>query len=197
VIPSLESRLKSEARSLGFELAGIAPASDADGFDRLTEWLARGYAGEMAYLHQHEQARRHPSSVLPEVRSVLMLGMNYGGQSSTEPGRIARYAQGPDYHDLIRERLNQLLVWLQNEVPECIGRGVVDTAPLLERDFARRAGLGWIGKNTLLINRKQGSFLFLAALLTNLDLKPDAPFAANHCGSCTRCLDACPTDAFN
>src|SRR4029077_3555609 len=109
-------------------------------------------------------------------------------------GRIARYARGDDYHDVLRAKLNQLLAWVQDQIPGAQGRGVVDTAPLLERDFARRAGLGWFGKNTMLINKKLGSYVPLGAPLLARDLQPDAPFEANHCGTCTACLDACPTD---
>jgi epoxyqueuosine reductase len=200
--PPLEDRLKSYARSLGFDLAGVAPATEADGFARLQEWLARGYAGEMNYLHRHEEARRHPGAVFHEVKSVVMLGHRYSATDRSPKvdalvGRVASYAQGPDYHDVLREKLDRLLEWLQTQVPGCTGRGVVDTAPLLERDFARRAGLGWLGKNTMLIDKRHGSFLFLAALLVNLELRSDRPHAANHCGSCTRCLDACPTQAFS
>ncbi len=193
---ALEERLKQQARTLGFELAGIAPATDADGFDRLRDWLARGFAGTMDYMHRHGEARRHPSSILPEVRSVVMLGMNYSPLPHEGGGRIARYAQGADYHDVLRERLNHLLAWLRTERLDCRGRGVVDTAPLLERDFARRAGLGWFGKNTMLLNKRQGSYFFIGALLVNLELAPDPPHTANHCGTCTACLDACPTAAF-
>ncbi len=197
----LEGRLKQHARALGFDLVGIAPVGPADGFDRLRDWLDRGFAGEMTYMHRHAEARRHPASVLPEVRSVVMLGMNYNPGREEEKdegncGRIARYACGADYHDVLRERLNRLLAWLQSERPGCVGRGVVDTAPLLERDFARRAGLGWFGKNTLLLNKRLGSYFFLAALLVDAELWPDAPFEARHCGTCTACLDACPTEAF-
>jgi epoxyqueuosine reductase len=197
----LGARLKQHARALGFDLAGIAPAGPADGFDRLRDWLARGFAGDMAYMHRHADARRHPDAVLPDVRSVIMLGMNYnpGPEKDKDDGiggRIARYALGADYHDVLRGRLNQLLAWLQAERPGCVGRGVVDTAPLLERDFARRAGLGWFGKNTMLLNKRLGSYFFLAALLTDAELRPDAPFEAGHCGTCTACLDACPTAAF-
>jgi epoxyqueuosine reductase len=198
---SLESRLKQQAQALGFDLVGIAPAGPADGFDRLRDWLDRGFAGDMDYMHRHAGARRHPESVLPEVRSVVMLGMNYNPGNGPEEsvsgtGRVARYARGADYHDVLRERLNHLLAWLQEERADCHGRGVVDTAPLLERDFARRAGLGWFGKNTMLLNKRLGSYFFLAALLVDVELQPDSPFEVHHCGTCTACLDACPTAAF-
>src|SRR5262245_56843155 len=159
-LPRLEDRLKAKAHALGFELAGIAPASPADSFDRLQDWLDQGFAGEMGYMHRQAEARKHPASILPPVRSVLMVGVNYAGVRSQESGvrsqesgvsgqgnqgrltgKVARYAQGADYHDVLRGKLNELLAWLQQEVPGVQGRGVVDTAPLLERDFARRAGL--------------------------------------------------------
>jgi epoxyqueuosine reductase len=199
----LEDALKQQARALGFELVGVAPATPADGFDRLRDWLARGFAGDMHYIERHADARRHPASVLPEVRSVVMVGMNYlsgvAGPTAAHRrhhGRVARYARGADYHDVLRQRLNRLVAWLQGERPGCRGRGVVDTAPLLERDFARRAGLGWFGKNTMLLNKRLGSYFFLGALLVDLELQPDPPFTAAHCGTCTACLDACPTAAF-
>jgi epoxyqueuosine reductase len=202
----LEDRLKEAAHALGFELAGIAPAGPADGFDRLRDWLARGFAGTMDYMRRHEGARRHPAGVLPAVRSVVMVAMNYAPPIGRDPkvrpasarplGKVARYARGADYHDVLRDRLNRLLSWVRREVPGTQGRGVVDTAPLLERDFARRAGLGWFGKNTMLIHKKLGSYFFLGALLLDLPLEADAPFVADHCGTCTACLDACPTQAF-
>jgi epoxyqueuosine reductase len=213
---ALEVDLKVQARSLGFALAGIARAGPADDFSRLQEWLARGYAGTMNYMPRHAEARRHPKSILPEVRSVVMVGMEYAeysGQGSGVRGqeaegsnanrqtlsptaRIARYARGPDYHGVLRLKLKELLKWVQTQRPETYGRAVVDTAPLLERDFARRAGLGWIGKNTMLINKHRGSYFFLGALLLDCDLQPDLPHSGFHCGTCTACLDACPTDAF-
>jgi epoxyqueuosine reductase len=195
----LEPRLKLKAHELGFALAGIAPATDADGFDRLRDWLRRGFAGDMTYMQRHAEARRHPRSILPEVKSVVMVGMQHedrGSISRPLRGRVARYARGLDYHDVLRDRLKCLLTWVRQERPDCLGRAVVDTAPLLERDFARRAGLGWIAKNTMLINKRQGSYLFLGALLLDLELQPDEPHHASHCGTCTRCLDACPTQAF-
>ena len=196
---SLSARLKSEARARGFALAGIAPATDADGFAAFADWLDRGYAGTMDYLHRGREARRHPRGVLESVRSVLMVGMEYGGPQSPSldhPSRVAKYAQGPDYHRVMWDRLNDLAAWLTAEVPGSAAKAVADTAPLLERDFARRAGLGWVGKNTMLIDPRRGSFFFLGALLTDLALAPDPPFAGSHCGTCTACLDACPTAAF-
>ena len=199
-----EERLKGHALSLGFDLAGIAAAAPSDGFERLHAWLARGYAGDMAYMAKHEQARRHPRSILPAVKSVLMVALNHGpldARPSPAPdkalrGKVARYARGADYHDVLRRKLKALLDWVRREVPGAHGRGVVDTAPLLERDFARRAGLGWFGKNTMLIHKKLGSYFLLGALLLDVDLEPDEPFTANHCGTCTACLNACPTHAF-
>jgi epoxyqueuosine reductase len=197
----LEERIKSQARALGFELVGVAPATAADGLDRLHDWLQRGFAGEMNYMQRQAEARSHPSAILPEVRSVIMAGMNYKAAGETselapQHGKVARYARGTDYHDLLRERLNRLLEWLRTEIPNCRGRGVVDTAPLLERDFARRAGLGWFGKNTMLLNRRLGSYFLIGALLVDTELRADPPHQSSHCGTCTACLDACPTEAF-
>lgn len=185
---------------LGFTSAGVCPAVSPQGLSRFDQWLAAGYAGEMSYLPDRRDAYQHPSHVLSGVRSVVMLTLNY---RTVEPeaarpvhGRVARYAWGKDYHDVVRTRLNQLADWLHTQQPTAAVRGVVDTAPLLEREFAQLAGLGWIGKNTLLLNRSQGSWFFLAALLTDLELQYDAQHETDHCGTCTACLDACPTDAF-
>jgi epoxyqueuosine reductase len=201
---SLGNQIKQKAYELGFELAGIAPATEADGFAHLRDWLNQGYAGEMDYLSRHAEARRHPESMLPNVKSVVMVGINYKSpddprersSSSRGLGRVSIYAGGADYHDVLRGKLKALLAWIQQQAPEVRGRAVIDTAPLLERDFARRAGLGWFGKNTMLIDKKLGSYFFLGALLLDLELTPDAPFETSHCGTCTRCLDSCPTDAF-
>ncbi len=197
---SLTAALKSEARRLGFDLAGVCPAVTPSGIGRFHEWLSAGYAGEMHYLPDRAEAYEHPRHVLDGVRSILMLAMVY---RTTEPaaakegeGRVSRYAWGVDYHDLIRDRLDDLTEYLKRESPGARVRGVVDTAPLLEREFAQLAGLGWIGKNTLLLNKQLGSWFFLAALLTDVELEYDEPHAADHCGTCTACLDACPTGAF-
>ncbi len=196
---ALKRDLKAEAERLGFSRFGVAPATEADGFARLEAWLDEGYHGAMGYLDKHRAARRHPAAVLPAVRSVVMLGFDYpAGAPERGPnvGRIAAYARGPDYHEFLWDKLNALAAWLRERVPECEARGVTDSAPLLERDFARRAGLGWFGKNTMLIDKRRGSFFLLAALLTSLELPADAPHVASHCGTCTACLDACPTEAF-
>jgi epoxyqueuosine reductase len=198
----LEDRIKDQAHALGFDLTGIAAAEPADGFDRLQDWLAQGCAGDMKYMNRHEQARAHPAAILPNVQSIVMLGLNYAPAkeedlaASSPLGKIARYARGRDYHDVIRGKLNRLMSWIQSEVPGTAGRGVVDTAPLLERAFARRAGLGWFGKNTMLINKTSGSYFLLGALLLDIELRPDAAHETAHCGTCTACLDACPTGAF-
>jgi epoxyqueuosine reductase len=220
---SLEARLKARAGELGFELVGIAAAQRAGTFDAFRDWLEAGHAGEMGYLTKHAEAHAAPSFILPSAKSVVMVGMNYKpphsrplspedgegeerhlpppsllgkGAGGLGSGRISLYAHGSDYHKVLKDRLKQLLAWLQIEVPGCRGRTVVDTTPLLERDFARLAGLGWFGKNTMLLNKRLGSYFFLGALLLDIELVPDAPMETSHCGTCTACLDACPTDAF-
>ena len=198
--PDATSLLKTLAINLGFDLAGIAPASKADGFQHLTSWLENGFHGQMDYISKRAPAYQHPESLLPNVRSILMVGYNYNHQlhadTGTGKGKVAKYAHGKDYHEVLWEKLGLLLQEFQKHFPDCKGRGVVDTAPLLERDFARRAGLGWIGKNTMLINKKAGSFMVLGALLLDIELTPDKPFEFDHCGTCTACLRACPTEAF-
>ena len=195
---TLEERLLEQARRLGFALAGLAAPDPADGFERLLAWLDAGHAGQMGYMRQTAQARRDPRAVYPPVRSVLMVGLSYAPGPAALPagGGVARYAQGPDYHHEVRSRLKALGAWLKEERPGCWGRVCVDTAPLLERDFARRAGLGWFGKNTMLLDKRHGSWFVLGGLLLDLPLAPSAPSSASHCGTCTACLDACPTQAF-
>ena len=198
---SLSQDLKNESSRLGFDLVGICPATTPPGIDRFRQWLNSGYDGQMQYLSDRATAYEHPKHVLHDVRSIVILGMNYhtggGEKPNTGTGLVSCYAWGSlDYHELIRDRLNRLKEYLRSRVPSAAARGVVDTAPLLEREFAQLAGLGWIGKNTLLINRKVGSWFFLAALLTDIELEYDRPHHADHCGTCRACLDACPTDAF-
>lgn len=197
----LTAMIKREAHELGFSLAAVCSAVAPPGADRLDDWLAEGYAGEMAYLADRREAYAHPNRLLDGAKSVVMFTLDYLTEEPAEivkgAGRVSRYAWGDaDYHDLIRPKLHHLADKLREAVPEAMTRGVVDTAPLMERDFAQLAGLGWIGKNTLLLNRDRGSWFFLAALLTDIELEVDEPMATDHCGTCTACLDACPTDAF-
>lgn len=196
----LTERIKAEAGNCGFQLVGVCPAISPTGFSRFCEWLSSGYAGEMTYLHERQSAYEHPGSVLQGVRSVVMLGMHYGTTRPTPAppghGLVSRYAWGEvDYHDLIHSRLKQLKATIACQMPHASVRGVVDTAPLLEREFAQLAGLGWVGKHTLLINKDEGSWFFLAALLLDCELEYDEPFEEDHCGTCRACIDICPTDA--
>tara|TARA_R110002111_G_scaffold256979_2_gene324631 strand:+ start:126402 stop:127574 length:1173 start_codon:yes stop_codon:yes gene_type:complete len=200
--PSRQSALiKQLAYDVGFDLAGIAPAVTPEGYHQFLDWLNQGYAGEMSYLERRKDAYQHPQYVMSSVRSVLMLTLNYRTEeppsiTGTE-ARVSRYAWGStDYHKVIRKKLKQLSTQIREHFPDCETRGIVDTAPLLERDFAQLAGLGWIGKNTLLLNKTEGSWFFLAGLLLSDELVYDEPHQSSHCGTCTRCLDACPTDAF-
>jgi epoxyqueuosine reductase len=200
-VQTITDELKQRAAELGFSLCGVTPAVAPPGVARFDAWLAAGYAGQMHYLADRRDAYSHPKHVLDGARCVVMLAMGY---RTAEPavarpgeGRVSRYAWGgADYHDLVRQRLDALAELLSARVPAARVRGVVDTAPVLEREFAQLAGLGWIGKNTLLLNREHGSWFFLAALLTDMELAYDAPHAMDHCGTCRACLDACPTGAF-
>lgn len=201
VAESLTDQLKATARSLGFAEARVVAAGHSDQFPRLQKWLDAGFGEGLDYIPRRLEAYRHPAGILPECRSLLMLSLPYpaGGRTTVRPGegRVARYASGSvDYHDLLRGRLKQLVRLIRDRVPGARARGVVDTAPLLERPWAQQAGLGWIGKNTLLLSRNLGSYFFLAAVLTDQTLEPDQAWEKNHCGSCRACLDACPTDAF-
>src|SRR5439155_1196299 len=156
---------------------------------------ADGRAGTMAYMGRHTEIRRDTRRPFESAVSAIVVGLNYGGKEPTGP--VARYARGDDYHDVMWRMLDALHAWIDDHLGNPItARGYVDTGPLLERDLAQRAGLGWFGKNTNLINPALGSCFFLGALLVDLELQADAPFAEDHCGSCTRCLDACPTNAF-
>ena len=196
---ALTAALKEESQRLGFTLVGTTAAATPPRIEQFQHWLAQGYAGQMRYLAARAEAYRHPSHVLEGVRSILMLGTNYRTvePAATSPGqaRVSRYAWGADYHDVIRKRLRRLADFHKRLVPHGRVRGVVDTAPLLEREFGRLAGLGWIGKNTMLLNRQLGSWFFLAALLTSEELQYDEPADDDGCGSCRACLDACPTGA--
>ena len=191
---TLEEAIRAQAFGLGFDLVGITTLGSMETAPHFDRWLDRGYAGEMHYLPKWAHKRRDSRLPYEGVRSAIVVAMSYGG---AEPGGpVARYARGDDYHDVLDAKLRELHAWMRVELGRDVrGRAYVDTGPLLERDLARRAGLGWFGKNTNLINPALGSFFFLGALLVDLELAPDEPFASDHCGTCTRCIDACPTHA--
>ena len=194
-VPTLEHQIKAQAYGLGFDLAGIAPLGIADSAAAFDDWLAHGYAGTMTYLERRADVRRDSRLPVPGATCAVVVGLDYGGREP--PGPVARYARGDDYHDLMLDKLRALHAWIEAQLGRAVpGKAYVDTGPILERDLARRAGLGWLGKNTTLINPKLGSYVFLGSLFLALDLAADEPFAADHCGTCTRCLDACPTQAF-
>jgi epoxyqueuosine reductase len=196
------SAIKAKARELGFDACGIAPAANHPELTFYTEWLGRGYAGEMAYLHRSADRRADVRNVVPSARTVISTATVYNTDRpySTEcadPQRaqIARYAWGDDYHDVIGARLDALLAWMRASSSEPFeARAYVDTGPVQERVYAQYAGLGWIGKNTCVISPELGSWIFLAEIICSLPLDVDAP-SLDQCGTCTLCLDACPTDA--
>ncbi|MGO8690113.1 MAG: tRNA epoxyqueuosine(34) reductase QueG [Thermoguttaceae bacterium] len=196
---ALTAALKAEAARLGFDLAGATPAVAPPQIGRLRQWLSDGFAGEMRSMAARTGAYEHPRHVLPGVRSLLMLAVSYWAAEpvAAGPGQgtVARYAWGEDYHDLIRRRLQELADFHRRLTPGAAVRGVVDTAPLLERQFAQLAGLGGFGKNTTLLNERLGSWFVLAALLTSETLAYDRPQETDPCGACRKCLDACPTGA--
>jgi len=221
--PLQTNRLVEYARTVGFELCGIAPAEEFEELRRLPEWLERGYAGEMRYLH--DARRASAENVLPGTRSVIVCALNYNAaapystaanaiaatddetvgeideaDARAPRGWISRYAWGDDYHDVMERKLEELLAWMRAEFGDAFqARSYVDTGPVLERVAAKYAGLGWLAKNTCLINQQLGSWLFLGVILTDLELTPslprEAPPPADMCGSCRRCIDACPTEA--
>lgn len=200
----LTEAVKNRARALGFDLVGVTGAEPSAFAKEYRDWVAQGYAGEMEYLTRNLERRLDPRELLPGAQSIIVVGMNYYADAEEGPGTpppdpehalFARYARGDDYHDVMTKRLRELLQFLQSQAgPEAEGRVYVDAGPILEREVARRAGLGWFGKNTLLINTRRGSYFFLGEIVTNVALEFDSP-ALGGCGTCTRCLDACPTDA--
>ena len=190
--------IKQEADRLGFETCGIAKAVALDDdARRLEAWLKKGYHGKMQYMENHFELRTDPRKLVPGAKSVITLLLNYfpEEEQNTYTPNIAKSAFGTDYHYVIREKLNELLAFIRGNIGEVDGRGFVDSAPVLERSWAQRSGLGWVGKNANLLAKHSGSFFFIATLITDLELEPDAPFATDHCGTCTRCIDACPTQA--
>ena len=192
-----ENIIKQLARNLGFDSCGIARAGYLEeDARRLENWLTNGYHGTMQYMENHFQLRVNPQLLVPGAKSVITVLKNYYPRQfqRADAPVISKYAYGSDYHEIIRPRLNEFLHELRRQWGEVEGRGFVDSAPVLERSWAARSGLGWVGKNGNLLNRETGSFFFIACLVTDMDLSADDP-VADYCGTCTRCIDACPTDA--
>ena len=191
-------QIKSFAAQLDFDYCGIAKAVklDADA-KRLESWLGKGFNGSMQYMENHFELRVDPCKLVPGAKSVITLLLNYfpSAQQNSNAPKIAKYAYGTDYHEVIRSKLKLLLGQIKDTIGEINGRGFVDSAPVLERSWAQKSGLGWIGKNGNLINKQAGSFFFIATLITDMELEYDDAFAKDYCGACTKCIDQCPTDA--
>ena len=193
---ALAARVKEAGYRLGFDLVAVGPADPPDHAAAFQGWLDAGHAGTMAYLERGRDKRADPRLVLPGARSLVACALGYfQGPAEEGPAGVARYAWGEDYHAVMEPRLRALADTLVELAPGTAARTYVDTGPLLERDLAARAGLGWIGKNTMLLHPELGSFFFIGVVLTTAELEADAPLP-DRCGSCTRCLDACPTGAF-
>ncbi|MBN1561247.1 tRNA epoxyqueuosine(34) reductase QueG [candidate division KSB1 bacterium] len=194
----LSKRIKEKALSLGFFRAGIARAEPLDA-THLDEWLARGYHGDMHHMRARRDLLLNPAALVPNARSIIVCAMNYytpyNSTIAPERGRISRYAWGDDYHEVLRPRLQALLAYIQELIPQANGRVFVDSAPLMEKAWAVRAGIGWQGKHSILITRDHGSWFFIGAILVDVELSCDAPFSADHCGECRKCIAACPTGA--
>lgn len=191
-------KIKELAKQAGFNFCGIAKAQRLDDdAARLESWLNKGMHGTMKYMENYFDLRTDPTKLVPGARSVITLMYNYysSEKQNEDAPRISKYAYGEDYHEVIREKLNQFLFMLRETFGEVQGRGFVDSAPVLERSWAQRSGLGWIGKNGNLIVKGSGSFFFLATLITDLDAEPDDMITQDFCGSCNRCIEACPTEA--
>ena len=198
LLESYTHLVKSTAKELGFDYCGIAKAQKLnEDAVRLETWLRRGFHGSMQYMEKYFDLRVDPTLLVPGAKSVITLMLNYfpsQQQKNTAP-KISKYAFGKDYHEVIKSKLNNFLFMLQEKIGDIHGRGFVDSAPVLERTWAQRSGLGWIGRNGNLITKQQGSFFFVATLITDLELLYDDPFAKDYCGTCRRCIDACPTNA--
>jgi epoxyqueuosine reductase len=191
--------IKAEAKNLGFMFCGIAKAEFLEEeAPRLEAWLKKGMQGEMQYMENHFDKRLDPRLLVDGARSVISLGINYyteKEQADPLAPKISSYSYGTDYHSVIKDKLKQLLQAINEHIGEVHGRAFVDSAPVLDKAWAKKTGMGWIGKNTNLINSKTGSFFFLAELIIDLELEYDIQPTADHCGTCTRCIDACPTEA--
>lgn len=189
--------LKGRALELGFDAVGVATLEPSDHAPELDRWLAAGHAGTMTYLHRQAEKRKHPARIMPGARvAVVTLSNYFHGSARPTAGKVAQYAWSADYHDVLGRRLERLATAIREIVPGSQTRCYVDAGPVPERELAQRAGLGWIGKNMMLLHPEIGSFTFIGVVLTDAELTPDQPFETDRCGSCRACLDACPTEAF-
>ncbi len=191
-------QVKAFARNLGFDYCGIARAQKLEqDAVRLEQWLNKGYHGTMQYMENHFDLRIDPTKLVPGAKSVITMLLNYyPGKTATQQNpKVSKYAWGKDYHEVIKKKLNLLLSLIREHIGEVNGRGFVDSAPVLERSWAQRSGLGWIGKNGNLLTKQQGSFFFIATLIVDLELDNDDPMSKDYCGTCRKCIDSCPTDA--
>lgn len=191
-------KIKEEAKRLGFATCGMAKAAFLeDEASNLEGWLKNGYHGEMRYMENHFDKRLDPRLLVPGAKTVISLAYNYFPEEVQNEGtyKVAKYAYGQDYHHVVKGKLKHLMNFIQEEIGEVGGRAFVDSAPVMERSWAERAGLGWNGKHALLIQKELGSYFFLAELIIDLELEYDQPFQTDHCGTCTRCIEACPTEA--
>jgi epoxyqueuosine reductase len=197
---SLTARIKERALELGFCKVGIVPAEALSSeSEHFFEWLDRGHYGSMAWMLREPEKRVDPRIIFPEAKSVIVVAMNYftphEHDNSPSSGKISRYAWGDDYHDILRERLKDLLAWIQQENSEIDGKVCIDTTPILEKAWAVRAGIGWLGKHSNVITTDHGSWVFIGEIILNIELEYDREVVPDHCGLCTACIDACPTDA--
>jgi len=195
---SYSRMIKNQAMLLGFDQVGIAKAQFLEEeAEHLSDWLNKGYQGQMSYLENNFDKRLDPRKLVDGAKSVISLSFNYFPEEDQRKDsyQIARYAYGQDYHHVLKEKLKDLLIFIQREIGEVSGRVFTDSAPVMERAWAEKAGLGWRGKNSLLLQKNKGSYFFLAELIIDLELDYDEPFIQNHCGTCTKCIDACPTGA--
>lgn len=192
------AKIKAQALTLGFDKVGIVPAVPlSTEREHLNEWLDRGYHGEMAWLARDPEKRTDPKLVVPGARSVIVVAVNYytDHKHDGSPGKISRYAWGDDYHDVVGDKLTSLLAWIRSEIPDAEGRVCVDTAPMMDKAWAVRSGLGWIGKHSNVITKELGSWVFIGEIILNIELEYDHQIVEDHCGTCTACIDACPTGA--
>jgi epoxyqueuosine reductase len=199
-VSELSESIKRKAAELGFAKCGIVPVEPLHvEAGRFQGWLGRGFSGNMTWMEREPEKRADPKLIFPEARSLIALAMNYftphEHSSDAANGRISRYAWGDDYHDILKQRLYELLEWIKAEAPETGGKVCVDTAPIMEKAWAVRAGLGWIGKHSNLITKDVGSWVFLGEIILDIELEYDGEIVDDHCGTCTACLDACPTGA--